>query len=226
MTVLAVTTESDSVEDAGATVRVAATSGALRDAISAGAREHEWLWILERAVPQPGALRALLDWAAEHPSAALLAARLETADGALHFGREWPDYGDIDAVIAGADVRAMPLRAASFHGLLLRTDAVRAHGLPLAGDADWRADWEYTGRLLRHVEGWLVPSAVVRLAPGFTPVDRAAELRNALWVARSSAWGPRERFDRHFQWAVAAAREPDRGAVARALRGGLRRRPR
>ncbi len=226
MTVLAITTEGGPVEDAGAVVRVEPTSVALRDAIAAGAEQHDWLWILERAVPQPGALRTLLAWAAEHPDAQLLAARVERADGTLHFGREWPDYGDIDAVIAGADVRALPLRAASFHGLLLRSDAVRAHGLPLAGDSDWRADWEYTGRLLRSVQGWLVPSAVVRLAAGFVGIDRAAELRNALWVARSSAWGPRERFDRHFQWAVAAAREPDRGAVLKALRGGARRRPR
>lgn len=205
------------------------SSGPLRAAIEDGAASgHEWLWVLEDTLPQPGALATLLDWAAAHAdrSPAVLAARVQDAAGRLHFGREWPDYGDIDAVVAGADLRALPLRAASFHGLLLSTAAVRCAGVPLVGDAGWRADWEYTGRLLRDHEGWLVPASVVRLTPGFTPAAREAELRNALWVARSDAWGPRERFDRHVQWAVAAARMSRRGEALRALRAGLRRRPR
>lgn len=229
MTVLAIVAGgalAPAVEDADAVVHVPATPAALRRAIAEGAASgHEWLWILEQVVPEPGALGTLRDWAAAHPQARLLAARVERADGRLHFDREWPDYGDVERVVAGAQKRALPLRTASFHGLLIATAAVRQHGLPLTGDGAWRPDREYTARLLRTVEGWLVPAAVVRLDDAFEGVDRAAELRNALWVARSSAWGPRERLDRHFQWAVAAVREPDRAAVLGGLRGGLRRRP-
>lgn len=207
----------------------AGSAAALRSALERTLQsDAEWVWILEDVTPRAGALAALTDWLDAHPelSPVLLASRVEGPEGELRFFRDWPHYGDIDAVVAAADLRALPLRAAGFHGLLVRTDAVRASGLPLVADDAWRADHEFTARLLAGGPGWLVPKSVVRLSPALPDPELSADLRNQLWTARGPAWSPRERFDRHVQWAVRAIREPDRAAALSALRAGLRRGPR
>jgi hypothetical protein len=196
----------------------AAVRAALERSHAAG---HDWHWILEDAEPEDGALQALLAVAEELPGAMLLAPRVLDAGGRLRFFREWPRYGDVAAIAAAAEHAALPLRAAGFAGLLLADAAIGRHGLPLAGDAGWRADWEYTARILRDDAGYLVPAAAVRLAPGADRPDRATAVRNALWTARAPAWTPRERLDRHVQLAVDVVRSHRRAAAVRGVLAGL-----
>jgi GT2 family glycosyltransferase len=149
----------------------------------------EWRWHLLDVEPEPGALDALLAAADGH---VLVQPRVLGPDGELRWFPEWPDYGDVDAIVAAAPRRVLPLRAASFHGALIRADALERAGPPL-GD---RFGVELTARVLRHGPGVLVPSAGARLTREPEPLSLADQLR----AARSrAAWTPRERFDRHVQ---------------------------
>jgi hypothetical protein len=185
-----------------------------------------WLWLLQDVEPEPGAEDALLEAAARAPEAVLLAPRLLEADGSLRFVRSWPDYADPTRIAVDAERCLLPLREASFRGALVRADAADRLGPPPAGDERFDPAPEWTARLLRGAPGYLVPAAAVRLRPGAAELSGADVFRNLSWTARSDAWKPRERFDRHVQLLVAAARTRDRRAALRGLREGLRARPR
>ena len=186
----------------------------------------EWLWLLEDVEPEAGAQEALLAAAERAPEAALLVPRLLDADGDPWFPRDWIDYADPLRIATDAERRLLPLREASFRGALVRTDAAARLGPPPDGDAGWDPSPGWTAALLRDAPGYLVPAAAVRLRPGAAAPDAATAVRNRTWTARSAAWAPRERLDRHVQLAVAVATAPDRRAALRGLRAGLRRAPR
>lgn len=169
----------------------------------AESRSDEWAWLVQDVTPAPDALDVLLEAAARLPDAVLLAAKVLRPDGSLHFVPAWPHYGRVSDIVEAAPARALPLREASFHGVLVRTAVIDEVGPPLDHPAAAR---EWTARILRTRPGYLVPAATVTLTRAPDP-GPAAEIRDMLWAARSrDAWTPRERFDRRFQAAVAAAR--------------------
>jgi hypothetical protein len=145
-------------------------------------RVGDWWWCLDRVEPEDGALDALLAAAGDH---VVVQPKVLDPDGALRWFAEWPRYGDVDAIVAAAPDRVLPLRAASFHGALVREEP--------GPDDD---GLEFTARLLRHGSGVLVPGATVRL----TEEPRERTLREQWRIAGSrEAWTPRERFDRRVQ---------------------------
>jgi hypothetical protein len=158
-------------------------------------RVGDWRWYLHGVEPQAGALDALL---AAAEGCDLVQPKVVGADGALRWFAGWPDYGDVQAIVEAAPARVLPLRAASFHGALIRDEAVRRAGEPLGDDFGL----EFTARILRAGRGVLVPSATVRLT------EEPRETFAIAWrTARSRrAWTPRERFDRRVQALVRFAR--------------------
>ena len=151
-------------------------------------RAGDFWWCLDRVEPEPGALEALLAAAGGH---AVVQPKVLGPDGSLRWFPDWPLYADVGAIADAAPRRVLPLRAASFHGALVRSEP------PPGADG-----LEFTARLIRRSSGVLVPAAVVRL----TSEPEPPGLRERLRVARSrEAWTPRERFDRHVQ-ALASAR--------------------
>jgi hypothetical protein len=114
-------------------------------------------------------------------------------DGSLRWFPEWPRYGDVEAIVAAAPRRVLPLRSASFHGALVRGAE------PAPGDDGV----EFTARLLRSGSGVLVPAATVRLVSEPPSRSFRAEWRIA---GSREAWTPRERFDRRVQAVVSALR--------------------
>ena len=63
--------------------------------------------------------------------------------------------------LPGYDGERIPAVMASFVSLLLRTDRVRAYGLPIAEFFIWSDDWEYTRRLSLAQPCYVVPASRV-----------------------------------------------------------------
>jgi hypothetical protein len=150
-------------------------------------RHGEWTWCLDRVEPEPDTLDLLLAAAGDH---VVVQPKVLAPDGSLFWFPEWPAYGDVDAIVRAAPGRVLPLRAASFHGALVR-------GQP-SGDG-----LTFTARLLRHGTGVLVPAAVVRLTEEIPPRSFGESWRIA---GDREAWTPRERLDRRVQALVSALR--------------------
>jgi len=169
----------------------------------------DWIWLMDDdTVPEPDALEALvapLDDLGDLPEPALLASQVLWIDGTLHpknlpwirlEGDHLPDF------LAAVSRRLIPLRTASFVSILVSRRAVSVHGLPHRHYFIWGDDGEYTARLLKEATGYLVPASVVRHKTRHRdPVhaDRAAidqyyyEVRNKLFMIRSSSWTRREK---------------------------------
>ncbi|HEV3001379.1 MAG TPA: glycosyltransferase [Solirubrobacteraceae bacterium] len=201
---------------------------------------HEWVWMLDDdTVPRPDAHRRLLDAAAVSERAgerpAVMASRVEWDDGRPH-----PmNVPGPDARRASRHPGLEPIRYASFVSILVRREAVERHGLPLGDYFLWLDDVEFTGRLLRDEPGYLVPASVAhhRTPDPYRPLERPQRfyyaVRNRLFMLRSPAWQPRERYGwaRNLVWETKRFLEHhDHGreawtVVLRGLRDGLRRAP-
>ena len=203
---------------------------------------HEWIWLMDDdTIPTPTALQELLAAPArtglDRPPA-LLSSKVVWTDGAMHpmnnpgFERE-----SIEAVVAGAEQRLMPLRTATFVSLLLHRGAVDRHGLPLKRYFLWSDDIEYTARILGREPGYLVPASVTlhktRLA--YTAITSSGDrfyfhVRNTIYMLRGTAWKPREKPGLLFGYlmSIVAYLQFSRfsrqsfGLVARGVRDGLK----
>jgi GT2 family glycosyltransferase len=167
----------------------------------------DWIWTLDDdSVPQPDALAALLRCReqfdpSDRPD--LLASKVVWTDGSLHpMNIPKPKLYDPRQQFAAAENAAMSIRFTSFVSLLLHRRLVEAHGLPLGQYFIWNDDVEYTGRILRHEFGVMVPASVVvhKTAAKSVPAADVGnkffyEVRNKLWIARRS-----RAFDRGEKW--------------------------
>jgi rhamnopyranosyl-N-acetylglucosaminyl-diphospho-decaprenol beta-1,3/1,4-galactofuranosyltransferase len=202
---------------------------------------HDWLWMLDDdTIVTPEAHRHLVDAAQRSEAAgerpAVLASRVV-----------WDDGGDHPMNVPGPDTRRLgpwppglrPIRYASFVSILVRREAVTKHGLPLGDYFLWLDDVEFTGRLLRDAPGYLVPASVAhhRTPDPYVPADRPQRfyyaVRNRLFMLRSPAWAPRERYGwaRNLVWQTKdfleqhGRRREAWVILARGVRDGLRRAP-
>jgi GT2 family glycosyltransferase len=176
------------------------------------AAEHsfDWIWTLDDdSSPQPDALDALLKCRDRFdPSARpdLLASKVVWTDGSLHpMNIPKPKLYDAERQFAAAQNAAMSIRFTSFVSMLLHRRLVESHGLPLGGFFMWNDDVEYTGRILRHEFGVMVPASVVvhNTAVKYVPAASVGskfffEVRNKLWILRHS-----RAFDRGEKWWMA-----------------------
>ncbi len=179
---------------------IAEAAGTWHDALGgagATAGDAEWLWLVEGdAVPEPGALDALLAVAADHgdlPAPALVAGRVLAADGRIDPGAApWIPLLDRVTVIDAARRRLVSLRLARWGSLLVHRDVLARHGLPRGDFAGGGDDLEWTARILLDERGYLAPRSVSRrAAPPRRPIGGAAEVRNRARMVRGNAWtGP------------------------------------
>lgn len=177
----------------GALGPAGALAGALPAALETGA---EWLWVLDgHAVPQPDALGALLD-ASGHPdlpAPVLLASRISLPGGELHpDALPWPEIFEKEISTAACARRLVSLRAARPGSLLIRAAAVREHGLPRADFVSHGEVLEWTARMLRDGNGYLVPASVA-VRCDREPRDTRRELRNRFRMLRGDSWGREEK---------------------------------
>jgi GT2 family glycosyltransferase len=202
----------------------------------AGAADLVWL-MDDDTVPEPGALRAMLDARALHPGGApaLIASRVVWTDGRPHpmnTPRIKP-FVKKEERLAAAAAGCLPIRSASFVSILVDAGVCRDRGLPQADYFLWNDDFEFTARLLRGQAGLLCPASVVvhkTAAFGSTDADPGQrffyEVRNKVWTLRAgSALAPAERVlyggSTLRRWARTFAKSSDRGTLRSCLAAGL-----
>lgn len=204
------------------------------------------VWLMDDdTVPEPHALRALLEARRRHPGRppALIASRVLWTDGRAHpmnTPRARPLAGRGERLAAAAS-GCVPIRSASFVSIVVEASECRRVGLPRADYFLWNDDFEFTARLLRGRTGLLCPaSVVVHKTPTFgstdtDPGDRFFyEVRNKIWTLRTASLGPLERVlysgSTLRRWARTFASARDRGglglALIRGIGAGVRSRPR
>ncbi|MDQ4138343.1 MAG: glycosyl transferase, partial [Actinomycetota bacterium] len=128
----------------------------------------------------------------------------------------------------------LPVRSASFVSSLVRADAVRHSGLPLAEYFLWNDDFEFTAKLLRTRRGVFAPRSVVLHKTkilGSTDNDPGErfylEVRNKIWLFRRSGalagWEkPLYVGASLLRWARTFRRSSDRKLLRDCLRRGIR----
>jgi GT2 family glycosyltransferase len=184
-------------------------------------------------VPEPDALRAMLDARARHPARppALIASRVLWTDGRAHpmnTPRTKPFATRAERLSADA-AGCLPIRSASFVSVLVDASVCRQRGLPQADYFLWNDDFEFTTRLLRGNTGLLCPASVVVHKTrefGSTDADPGQrffyEVRNKIWTLRARApLSPGERVlyggSTLRRWARTFARSSDRRALGQCL---------
>ncbi len=178
-----------------------AAHAGLRGGLAEGA---DWLWLLDgSAVPDPEALERLLDVLddlGELPTPALLASTVVTSEGEPHpAALPVNRLTHKEVVIEACRRRLVSVRAARHGSLLVSRAALERDGLPRADYVADGDDLEWTARLLRDADGYLVPSSrVVRRdvpAPASTAPSppTARGVRNALDMLCGQAWSGEEK---------------------------------
>jgi len=196
------------------------------------------VWLMDDdTVPEPDALRAMLDARGRHPAqpAALIASRVLWTDGRAHpmnTPRVKPFASKAERAAAAA-TGCLPIRSASFVSILVDAGVCRRRGLPQADYFLWNDDFEFTMRLLRGNTGLLCPASVVvhkTRTFGSTDADPGQrffyEVRNKIWTLRSdSALAPAERVlyggSTLRRWARTFVHSRDRGTLASCLVKGI-----
>jgi GT2 family glycosyltransferase len=164
---------------------------------------YEWIWLLDDdTFAEESCLEALLDGVARAPHRpSVMTSVVRWRDSSLHpMNRPWlrvvPRGRFAQAVAAGL----APIRAATFVSTMVHRDAVARHGLPPGHYFVWLDDIQYTARILRDGEGYMVPeSTAFHWTPkAYDTVTDTRErfylkVRNQLWLLRGPSFGGLER---------------------------------
>ena len=112
----------------------------------------------------------------------------------------WPARRHRERMIDGAERGLMPLGSATWVSLLVHRGAVDRYGLPAKEFFIWSDDIEYTGRILAHEPGYLVPRSVVlhKTREAHTAMTSAPDrfyfhVRNTLFIIRRPSRSRRDR---------------------------------
>ena len=157
--------------------------------------EPDWVWLMDDdTIPTLTAMEQLLA-TARAADAVVAGSRVAWTDGSDHpmnTPRRKPFVSRREAQRAEA-AGGFAIRSTSFVSMLVRADAARMVGLPIADFFIWNDDFEYSTRLLRGGRGVFAPSSVVvhktRVlgAVDADPGERFYfEVRNKLWMLRYS----------------------------------------
>jgi GT2 family glycosyltransferase len=210
------------------------------------AQRADLLWVMDDdTIPSRTALQALLDVrAGARETPAIVGSRVvwtDDRDHPMNTPRRKP-LASAGEQRDAADAGGVAVRSSSFVSMLVETNAVRIHGLPVAEYFIWNDDFEFSARILRHRRGMFAPSSVVlhkTKARADTDVDPGErfyyEVRNKLWLFRASpalAWYERPLYvvATARRWLRTYLRSDDRATIARTFRrgwrDGIRERPR
>lgn len=201
--------------------------------------DADWVWVMDDdTIPEPDALRSLLDVIDRYDSADLCAvgSRVVWTNGAEHpmnTPRPNPFAGRTEKGRADR-VDAVSVRSLSFVSSMYRADAIERFGYPVVDYFLWNDDFEFSARLLRHGVGLSVPASRVvhkTKALASTDVDPGPrfrlEVRNKVWLFRkSSALGFGEKIlyigASVLRWARTFRLSKDRRTLRAGLAAGLK----
>jgi rhamnopyranosyl-N-acetylglucosaminyl-diphospho-decaprenol beta-1,3/1,4-galactofuranosyltransferase len=205
---------------------------------------HEWMWLLDDdTFADERCLETLLDGVSRAPRRpSVMTSVVRWRDSSLHpMNRPWlrlvPRGRFAEAVAAGL----APIRAATFVSTMVHRDAVARHGLPPGHYFVWLDDIQYTARILRDGDGYIVPeSTAFHWTPrAYDTVTDSRDrfylkVRNQMWLLRGPSFRGLERVG--YAQSLASGigtyvrRSDERpravATVLRGLRDGLRREPR
>jgi GT2 family glycosyltransferase len=136
-------------------------------------------------MPAEDALEHLLQAAGEPDSPPVISALITHPDG-RPAGR-YPAHGrqeDLEATIAAAARRRLPIRSAGGGCVLVRRSAVESHGLPDLSLGRY-AFTAWSARALAASPGWLIPAARATTAP---VAGSPGDLLRALRASRRAGW--------------------------------------
>jgi rhamnopyranosyl-N-acetylglucosaminyl-diphospho-decaprenol beta-1,3/1,4-galactofuranosyltransferase len=200
-------------------------------------QDADLVWLMDDdTVPTGTALAALLTSVGDDERVTIAGSRVVWTDGQDHpmnTPRTKPFVGAVERTAAEAR-GAVPVRSSSFVSMLVRADAVRKHGLPIADYFIWNDDFEFSMRILRRSRGFFVPGSVVvhkTVKLGATDVDPGSrfyyEVRNKVWLLRlSRGLSPAEKLlytgSSLRRWARTFRASADRPLLLTGLRTGLR----
>jgi rhamnopyranosyl-N-acetylglucosaminyl-diphospho-decaprenol beta-1,3/1,4-galactofuranosyltransferase len=163
---------------------------------------YEWFWIMDDdTIPTKSALEKLFD-AHEylknnsvHPM--ILASRVNWTDNTPH-PMNYPhlDISDWSNTFLGLQKSLLPLRAISFVSIMIHRQCVEKYGYPMKKYFIWNDDAEYTARILKNNNGFLVSDSVVihKTQKKYSPIEGSAdryfyEVRNKIWMTfKSKSW--------------------------------------
>lgn len=204
---------------------------------------YEWMWLLDDdTFAEERCLEALLDGVARAPRRpSVMTSVVRWRDSSLHpMNRPWlrlvPRGRYAEAVGAGL----APIRAATFVSTMVHRDAVARHGLPPGHYFVWLDDIQYTARILREGDGYMVPESTAHhwTPKAYDTVTDTRErfylkVRNQLWLLRGTSFRGLERIGYAKAWLAAIGaylrRSDDRpralATVLKGVRDGLRREP-
>lgn len=183
-------------------------AGGFNKGMSIAAQEKsDWVWIMDDdSIPEVNALEQLLlaqqRLVNKNLNPVILASRVNWTDGSPH-PMNFPtlrkdNWQNLYTALAEG---CLPLRATSFVSMLLTTQSIHQYGLPIEKYFIWNDDVEYSGRVLRCAQGYLVADSVVihKTRDKYTPFSQSGdrffyEVRNKVWMIKSSdAWTGTER---------------------------------
>jgi GT2 family glycosyltransferase len=170
----------------------------------------DWVWTLDDdTIAEPDTLRNLLAAADSFPTdntPSIVASKVVWTDGSMHpMNVQKPKLYDAESQFLAAMHGTMSIRFSSFVSMLIRTDSIRRHGLPVAGYFMWNDDVEFSARILRDELGVVAPKSVVchKTTAAHEPGTSADgkyfyEIRNKIWLMRHSS-----AFNRAEKWWMA-----------------------
>ena len=195
------------------------------------------VWLMDDdTVPTATALAELLTSVGDDTDVTIAGSRVVWTDGQDHPMntpriKPFVRAGERAAATARG---ALPVRSSSFVSMLVRAEALRRHGLPIADYFIWNDDFEFSTRILRRSRGFFVPRSVVvhkTVKLGATDVDPGArfyyEVRNKIWLLRlGRGLSPAEKVlytgSTLRRWLRTFLASDNRGVLVTGLRSGLR----
>lgn len=157
----------------------------------------DWIWLMDDdCFPAPTALQKLLESGdiisnnSDTPPAVLVS-QVRWTDGTPH-PMNWPIprvRPEERFFIAVDRFKAIPIRSASFVSCLINGRVATEEALPLSKYFIWNDDVEYTSRLLKFRDGYLIPESIAIHATDrkYTSAEESGdriffETRNKLWL--------------------------------------------
>lgn len=162
----------------------------------------DFIWLMDDdGIARPDALEKLCE--AEKATSLLageadiLLCRVVWIDGSLHpMNFPWPDWRKPKLLLKALNRGWLSVRSGAWTGMLVRSSAVKRHGLPFKDYFVWCEDLDFSGRVLRRGLGYWVHDSVVvhKTAKPAAPANAQGErffyeVRNRIWLIRSDAFG-------------------------------------
>lgn len=169
-------------------------------------RGYDWSWLMDDdSIPNHSALEKLL-LAREvlqdlGGKPVLLASKVVWEDGDLHpMNLPAPYHQKRELFTRALERGYMLIRTASFVSILLDREAVEKYGLPCKDYFIWGDDLEYSGRVLRGENGYLVPGSVVlhKTKEKYSPRTSTGprfyyNVRNRVWIMKTASFTGKEK---------------------------------